>query len=161
MGLARIWTRAQQGIQAPQVTVEVHLAGGLPKMSIVGLPETAVKESKDRVRSAVQNSKFDFPSSRITISLAPADLPKEGGRYDLPIAMGLLAASKQVSIDQLAGHEFVGELGLGGELRPFKGALPVAMATGHSERTLVVPALNGSEAALASRCKVLVADSLL
>ena len=112
MGLAKIWTRAQQGIQAPQVTVEVHLAGGLPKMSIVGLPETAVKESKDRVRSAVQNSNFNFPTSRITISLAPADLPKEGGRYDLPIAMGILAASKQVSIDQLAGHEFVGELGL-------------------------------------------------
>ena len=134
MKLARIWTRAQQGIESPQVRVEVHLSGGLPKLSIVGLPEAAVKESKDRVRAAVLTSNFKFPSSRITISLAPADLPKEGGRYDLPIAMGILAASKQISAERLNEHEFVGELGLGGELRPFHGALPVAMAVSDTGR---------------------------
>jgi magnesium chelatase family protein len=161
MGLARIWTRAQQGIEAPQVSVEVHLAGGLPKMSIVGLPEVAVRESKDRVRAALQNSHFKFPPSRITISLAPADLPKEGGRYDLPIAMGMLAASSQIPVEKLDRYEFAGELGLGGELRPFRGALPMAMAAGRSNRTLIVPRVNGPEAALASCCQVLVADSLL
>jgi magnesium chelatase family protein len=101
MSLARIYTRAQLGIEAPLVQVEVHLSGGLPSLSLVGMPETAVKESKDRVRSAILNSHFEFPAKRITINLSPADLPKEGGRYDLAIALGILAASEQIPAQRL------------------------------------------------------------
>ena len=127
MSLARVHSRAGLGIEAPEVTVEVHLGGGLPSMSIVGLPETAVRESKDRVRAALQCGGFEFPARRITVSLAPADLPKDGARFDLPIALGILAASRQVSDGPLAEAEFCGELGLDGEVRRVPGCLSTAV----------------------------------
>ena len=117
--------------------IEVHLSNGLPGLSIVGLPEATVKESKDRVRSALINSNFQFPLRRITINLAPADLPKEGGRFDLPIALGVLAASGQIQSGRLAEYEFVGELALTGELRPIKGMLPVAAYAAMAGRSLI------------------------
>jgi magnesium chelatase family protein len=126
MSVAIAHSRAQVGIHAPPVIIEVHLSNGLPSLLIVGLPEATVKESKDRVRSALINSNFQFPLRRITINLAPADLPKEGGRFDLPIALGVLAASGQIQAERLAEYAFVGELALTGELRPIKGMLPVA-----------------------------------
>ncbi len=137
--LAQVWTRAELGLASPAVMVEVHLSNGLPSLTLVGLPESAVRESKDRVRSALLSSDADYPTRRITINLAPADLPKHGGRYDLPIAIGLLAASGQVPSDRLAQTEWVGELGLDGELRPVAGILSVAMAVSESGRTLIVP----------------------
>lgn len=161
MSLAIVYTRAQLGVDAPLVTVETHLSNGLPGFTIVGLPETAVKESKDRVRSALLNSHFEFPQRRITVNLAPADLPKEGGRYDLAIALGILAASEQIPVEALADHEFIGELALSGELRQVSGALPGAMACAQAQRSLVVPAGNGAEAALCRQAEVLVADNLL
>ena len=161
MTLARIHTRAQVGIEAPEVTVEVHLANGLPGLSIVGLPEAAVKESKDRVRGALLTSQFEFPARRITINLAPADLPKEGGRFDLPIALGILAASGQVPRDALENHEFLGELALSGELRPVRGALPAALAARDAGRQLVVPETNAGEAALVNGAVILPATHLL
>ena len=148
MSIAITYSRAQQGIHAPLVTVEVHLTRGLPGLSIVGLPETAVKESKDRVRSAIINNHFEFPLKRITINLAPADLPKEGGRFDLAIALGILGASGQIPVDQLQDYEFIGELALTGELRPVRGVLPVAIATSHKNRKLVLPLANSDEAGL-------------
>jgi magnesium chelatase family protein len=129
VSLALIASRASVGIQAPPVAVEVHIANGLPALSIVGLPELAVRESKDRVRGALLNSRFEFPSRRVTINLAPADLPKEGGRFDLPIALGILAATDQIPRQALAEYEFAGELALSGELRPVRGLLPLALAT--------------------------------
>ena len=128
MELAIIHSRACVGVEAPEVTVEVHISNGMPGFSLVGLPETTVKEAKDRVRSAILNSNFEFPAKRITVNLAPADLPKEGGRFDLPIALGILAASQQIAINKLDSHEFVGELALSGELRRVKGVLPAALA---------------------------------
>ena len=148
MKLAIVYTRASVGIQAPLVTVEAHISNGLPAFTIVGLPETAVKESKDRVRSAILNSQFDFPSRRITINLGPADLPKEGGRFDLPIALGILAASKQIPSDCLDQYEFAGELALSGELRSIQGALPIALGARKAQRILVIPLMNASEARL-------------
>ncbi len=148
MNLSIVYSRAQIGIEAPLVTVEVHLTRGLPSLSIVGLPETAVKESKDRVRSAILNNHFDFPLKRITINLAPADLPKEGGRYDLAIAIGILAASDQINTDCLQHYEFLGELALSGELRSIKGSLPAAMAIKPTNRALILPDQNAAEAAL-------------
>ncbi len=161
MSLAIVYTRAQVGIDAPLVSVEVHLSGGLPGLFIVGLPEAAVKESKDRVRGAIQNSQFEFPSRRITINLAPADLPKEGGRFDLPIALGILAASGQIHRDRLAHYEFFGELALGGELRGIRGVLPATLACRDAGRILLVPGHNAHEALLVSGVKVLGADHLL
>lgn len=161
MSLAIVYTRAQSGIDAPLVTVEVHLSNGLPSLSIVGLPETAVKESKDRVRSAIINSHFEFPARRITVNLAPADLPKEGGRYDLAIALGILAASGQVPAEALGGTEFLGELALSGALRHVRAALPAAMACGTEGRCLVVPESNGQEAALCRHTRVHPAPNLL
>lgn len=161
MALALVHSRARVGVSAPAVTVEVHLAGGLPRMSIVGLPEAAVREAKDRVRAAILCAQFEFPARAITVNLAPADLPKEGGRFDLPIALGVLAASGQVPLDALAGHEFIGELGLTGELRGVDGALPAALAAARSQRRLVVPPANGAEAALARDVDVLTARTLL
>ena len=149
MTLAVVHSRAQIGMEAPPVTVEVHLANGLPNLSIVGLPEAAVKESKDRVRAALQNVRFEFPARRITINLAPADLPKEGGRFDLPIAIGILAASGQISQRDLDRYEFIGELALTGKLRPVLGALTVALEARQSNRVLILPAANALEAALA------------
>ncbi|MGI9310204.1 MAG: YifB family Mg chelatase-like AAA ATPase [bacterium] len=161
MSLAIVYSRAESGTDAPQVTVEVHLARGLPKFSIVGLPETAVKESRDRVRGAILNSNFEFPRQRIIVNLAPADLPKEGGRFDLPIAIGLLAASRQVRGDDIARHVFLGELALSGELRDIRGGLIVALSLRQSERTLVLPQGSASQAALVSGVEVLGATSLL
>ncbi len=161
MGLARVFSRAQNGIAAPEVTVEAHLSNGLPALTIVGLPETAVKESKDRVRAALLNSQFEFPARRITINLAPADLPKEGGRFDLPIALGILAASGQLPAERLAEYEFLGELGLDGTLRPVRGALPAALVLKHGARALIVPADNAAEAALSSGVTVYGARHLL
>ena len=161
MSLAIVYTRAQVGIDAPLVSVEVHLSGGLPGLSIVGLPEAAVKESKDRVRGAIQNSGFEFPARRITINLAPADLPKEGGRFDLPIALGLLAASGQISRERLDQYEMLGELALGGELRRIRGVLPATLACRDAGRTLLVPSDNAGEAILVSGVKVLGAAHLL
>jgi magnesium chelatase family protein len=161
MSLAVTYSRAGAGIDAPLVTVEVHLANGLPSLNIVGLPEAAVKESKDRVRGALLNSQFEFPTRRITINLAPADLPKEGGRFDLPIALGILAASSQIPKDQLAGYEFVGELALSGELRSIRGVLPVAAQSGKAGRALLLPEENGAEATLAGDAIILATDHLL
>jgi magnesium chelatase family protein len=161
MSLAIVHSRAAAGIDAPEVTVEVHLANGLPSLSIVGLPEAAVKESKDRVRSALLTSNFEFPARRITINLAPADLPKEGGRFDLPIALGILAASGQIPPEALERYEFAGELALGGALRPIRGALPMALACGDTERSLILPAENADEAALVAGTPVLPAGHLL
>jgi magnesium chelatase family protein len=161
MSLAIVYTRAQVGIDAPLVSVEVHLSGGLPGLFIVGLPEAAVKESKDRVRGAILNSQFEFPTRRITINLAPADLPKEGGRFDLPIALGILAASGQINRERVGEYEFLGELALGGELRRIRGALPAALACRDAGRTLLVPGHNAAEALLVSGVKVLGATHLL
>ncbi len=161
MRLAEVFSRAQCGLDAPLVRVEVHLAGGLPSLGIVGLPEMAVKESKDRVRSAIVNSGFDFPRRRITVNLAPADLPKDGGRFDLPIALGILAASAQLPQESLKESEFLGELSLGGDLRRIVGALPAAMAAGRARRSTVMPKTNGPEAALASGSILLAAGHLL
>ena len=148
MSLAIIHSRASVGIAAPPVTIEVHLSNGLPGLSIVGLPEMAVKESRHRVRSAIVNSELKFPVRRITVNLAPADLPKEGGRFDLPIALGILAASEQIPHAALDHYEFAGELALSGELRPIRGVLPVAIATRNAKRQLVIAAANTCEATL-------------
>ncbi len=161
MSLAVVISRAGVGIEAPQVSVEVHLAGGLPSLSIVGLPEAAVKESKDRVRGALQNCGFEFPARRITVNLAPADLPKEGGRFDLPIAIGILAASGQIPAESLEQYEFLGELALSGALRSFRGALPAALQASRAGRRLILPAESAREAALVSGAEVMGADHLL
>lgn len=158
--LAQVWTRAELGLASPAVMVEVHLSNGLPSLTLVGLPESAVRESKDRVRSALLSSDADYPTRRITINLAPADLPKQGGRYDLPIAIGLLAASGQVPSERLAQTEWVGELGLDGELRPVAGILPVAMAASESGRTLIVPREQLAVCAVVPNLQVLGASHL-
>lgn len=161
MALAIALSRAREGIEAPQVSVEVHLANGLPALSIVGMPEQAVKESKDRVRGALQNSRFEFPARRITINLAPADLPKEGGGFDLPIALGVLAASRQIPAESLAECEFVGELALSGRLRPIRGVLPLALAARSAKRTLFVPLDNAEEASRVEGLRIHAAEHLL
>jgi len=161
MKIATVYSRAITGIEAQAVTVEVHISNGLPQLSIVGMPETAVKESKDRVRSALINSQFTFPQQRITINLAPADLPKEGGRFDLPIALGILAASGQIPSTSLLNKEFIGELGLSGELRTVRGVLPTTLAATSANRELILPAVNASEAALINDSKSYGAHHLL
>ena len=161
MNLAVVYTRTNDGIDAPLVTVEIHLGNGLPGFSIVGLPEMAVKESKDRVRAAIINSKFDFPAKRITVNLAPADIPKDGGRFDLPIALGILAASGQIAEKLIADYEFIGELALSGELRAVKGVLPTAYAANESDRGLFLPTENASEASLIKDLSVYPANHLL
>lgn len=161
MSLALVHSRAQVGIEAPPVTVEAHLANGLPSLTLVGLPETAVKESKDRVRAALLSSGFEFPARRITLGLAPADLPKEGGRFDLAIALGLLAASGQANAAALAGIECLGELSLSGALRPVRGVLPAALAARDAGRALLAPAENAEEASLASGLVLHAAGHLL
>ena len=161
MAVAQTYSRAEIGIEAPAVTVEADMLGGLPQIQIVGLPETAVKESKDRVKSAIQNANFDIPDRRLTINLAPADLPKSGGRYDLAIALSILAASNQIPSEQLTTMEFLGELALDGAIRSVSGALPSAIQASRTDRLLVVPRENEHEAALAGSQNVLVADSLL
>lgn len=161
MAVAVVKSRALAGMHAPEVVVEAHLANGLPAFTLVGLPETEVKEARDRVRAAIQNARYEFPARRITVNLAPADLPKESGRFDLPIALAILAASGQVPADRLKNAEFAGELALTGELRPVRGALAMALATRPTGRQLLLPAASASEAALASGTAVLGAASLL
>jgi magnesium chelatase family protein len=158
--LAVVFARARLGIEAPLVTVEVHLTGGLPRWTIVGLPATAVRESKDRVRGALMNSGFAFHDGHVTVNLAPADLPKDGGRFDLPIAVGILAASAQVPKTALAEHEFVGELALTGAMRTTGGVLPASLAARDAGRALVVAPGDADEAALARGARVLPADTL-
>ena len=161
MSLARVLSRAAVGVSAPEVTVEVHVGGGLPRVSLVGLPQTAVRESKDRVKAALLNAGFRFPDGLVTISLAPADLPKEGSRFDLPIALGILAASGQVTDKRFDEVEFIGELSLGGGLNPARGVLTAAIQARTDGRGLLVPAANGPECALAGNEKTWCADSLL
>jgi magnesium chelatase family protein len=161
MSLAVVYSRAQDGVAAPLVTCEVHLSGGLPGTAIVGLPETAVKEARDRVRAAILNAQLDYPQRRITVNLAPADLPKDGGRFDLAIALGILAANGALPRDPLAMHEFIGELALSGELRAVHGVLPAVLHAAKAGRRVIVPSGNGAEAALAAGADVRVADSLL
>ena len=161
MTLAKVLTRALNGIHAQPVTVEAHISSGLPAFTIVGLPEAAVRESRDRVRAAIINSAFEFPMRRITVNLAPADLPKEGGRYDLPIALGVLAATDQIPLAALNNHEFHGELALSGELRPVSGALPSALGARDAGHILVLPMVNAQEAALVSNVDVRQARHLL
>lgn len=160
MTLAIVKTRARVGMNAPLVTVEVHLSNGLPAFGIVGLPDAAVRESKERVRSAILNSEFEFPQRRITVNLAPADLPKDGGRFDLPIAIGILAASGQIPLAPLEDHEFIGELALSGELRPVDGSLTAALAAGRNLRGLFVPAHNACEASVPRNCRIFAAHHL-
>ena len=161
MTLALARSRARSGVQAPEVRVEVYLGGGLPRLNIVGLADAAVRESRDRVYAAIRCARFEFPQRRITVSLAPADLPKDGGRFDLPIAIGILAANGDVNPQSLAGFELLGELALTGELRPVDGVLPAAMAAARAGRALIVPEANGAEAALAGDVAVYTARSLL
>ena len=141
-------SRAQLGVTAPPVTIEVFLSGGLPRFSIVGLPEAAVRESKDRVRGAISSCNFDFPQQRITVSLGPADMRKTGGRFDLPIALGILAAKGAVSKRRLDTFEFYGELALNGDIRPVPGVLPAARKAAEANHPIVVPKDNGAEARL-------------
>ncbi len=164
MSLALVYSRNAE-LQATEVLIEIHLANGLPAMNMVGLAETAVKESKDRVRGAIVNSRFNFPVRRITINLAPADLPKEGSRFDLAIAIGILLASEQIqnhSIEsQLNKIEFYGELALSGDLRPIKGILSAAIKAREINKVLIVPTANANEAALIAGLTVYCADHLL
>lgn len=160
MSLALIQTRALDGLQAPPVTVEVHVANGLPAFSLVGLADAEVREARDRVRAALLSSGFEFPARRITVNLAPADLPKDSGRFDLPIALGLLAASGQLPALNLGDYEFAGELSLTGSLRPVRGALALALASRDADHTLILPNASGAEAALAEGAAVCVAQTL-
>ncbi len=159
--LSLVYSRAQAGIDAPLVTIETHVTGGLPKMVIVGLAETTVKESRDRVRSAILNSRFEFPARNITVNLAPADTPKEGGRFDLPIALGILAALEQIPKEALKQYEVVGELALSGKLHGVKGILPIALAAKQANRSLILPAENVAEASLVSDLLIYPAEHLL
>ncbi len=161
MSLAVVHSRAPRGLEAVAVNVEVHIAPGLPNLHVVGLPEKAVKESKYRVRAVISQSRFEFPMHRITVNLAPADLPKEGGRFDLPIALGILAASGQISSDQLKDYEFLAELGLDGRLRPVRGILPAALAAEKRGRILVIAQGNAVEASLVRRAEVYCGRGLL
>jgi magnesium chelatase family protein len=161
MALALIRTRTPAGLEAIEVTVEVHLANGLPAFTLVGLPDTEVREARDRVRAALLTAGFEFPQRHITVNLAPAELPKEGGRFDLPIALGILAASGQVKGAGLDGLECVGELSLSGELRPVRGILAHALRAGRAGRALLLPTANLAEASLARGSTLLPAKSLL
>jgi magnesium chelatase family protein len=161
MTVAMVASRALAGIDAPEVTVEVHLGPGLPAFHIVGLPDTEVREARDRVRAALNHARFEFPPRRITVNLAPADLPKDSSRFDLPIALGVLAASGQLAAEALDGLEFAGELSLTGELRPVRGALAMALSARASRRAFVLPQGNAPQAALAEGARVLPARTLL
>lgn len=160
MSLAIVLSRASVGINAPQVCIEVHLANGLPAFNLVGLAAAAVRESRDRVRSALLNSGFEFPSKRITVNLAPADLPKEGGRFDLAIAVGIIAACGLIPASALENVEFAGELALNGAIRPISGALPFNYACHQAKHTAILPTENVTEATFISGSKVLAARDL-
>jgi len=161
MSFARIIARGRLGIEAPMVSVEVFISKGLPSLSVVGLPEAAVRESKDRVRSALIHAGFEFPRHRVVINLGPADLPKEGGRYDLAIAIGLLAASEQIPVEATENHEFIGELSLSGELRGVNGVLAAAMAANEQQHCLVLAKANSQEAGLCTGLTALTAEHLI
>lgn len=161
MAVSVVHARANMGLDAPLVTIETHLTNGVPHLAIVGLPETAVKESKDRVRSAILNSGFEFPLKRMTINLAPADLPKEGARFDLAIAISILVASQQIHISDLTDKEFIGELALTGELRPVRGILPMAVACQKASKKLIVPLQNAKEAQIVQNLTLYAANDLL
>ena len=161
MGLAKLHARALRGMDAPEVMVEVHVANGLPSFSIVGLPDIEVKESRDRVRSAIQMSGFDFPARRITVNLAPADLPKDSGRYDLPIALGVLIASGLVRCKRnLDDFEFAGELALDGKLRCIHGSLAISYNATKSDRAFILPTQSASEASLVDGVTIFAVDDL-
>lgn len=160
MALSIVYTRAALGVNAPLITVEVHISNGLPGLTIVGLPETTVKEARDRVRSAIINSGYSFPAKKITINLAPADLPKEGGRYDLPIAVALLVASEQLEPNKLTQYEFIGELALTGALRGVPGAISGAMEAIKAHRSIIVSAENAVEVSLIGGTDCLIAHHL-
>lgn len=161
MTLSRVLTRAAIGVEAPLITIEAHISSGLPALTLVGLPETTVKEARERVRSAIINSGFSFPAKRITINLAPADLPKEGGRYDLPIAIAILVASEQLPEEKLAQHEFVGELALNGALCGVQGAIPAALAARRAGRQLILSADNEQDVGLIQHADTLIAAHLI
>ncbi|MBI6549515.1 YifB family Mg chelatase-like AAA ATPase [Xenorhabdus lircayensis] len=161
MTLAVIHTRATIGIDSPIVIIEAHISNGLPGLTLVGLPETTVKEARDRVRSALINSGFTYPPKRITVNLAPADLPKEGGRYDLPIAIAILAASEQITTDKLHNYEFLGELALSGEIRRIMGAIPAALSAKRAGRQLILSSENQAELTILSQNETLMANHLL
>ena len=161
MTVATVASRALSGVQAPEVTVEVHLGPGLPAFHIVGLPDAEVREARDRVRAALNHANFEFPARRITVNLAPAELPKDSSRFDLPIALGILAASCQLYTQALDGQEFAGELSLTGELRPVRGALAMALSARSAGRAFVLPEGNAPQAALAHGAQILPARSLL
>jgi magnesium chelatase family protein len=154
VGVAQVLSRAQLGLEAPLVQIEAHLGSGLPGFSIVGLPAPVVRESRERVRSAMLNSGFDFPPGRITVNLAPVELAKEGGRYDLPIALALLVASGQLDIRRAGIVECYGELGLDGQLRPVRGLLLAAIQAAHAGNEMIIPAVNVAEVSLARAQKV-------
>jgi len=160
MSLALSYARAQLGVDAPLVSVETHVANGLPAFALVGLPEAAVRESRERVRAALLTCGYEMPPRRITVNLAPADLPKEGGRFDLAMALGLLAATGQIPAQHLAGYEFLGELALSGQLRPVPGVLPAAVRARDAGRALIVPSENAAEAARVSGVRVFGAGHL-
>ena len=161
MSVATVASRALAGIDAPEVTVEVHLGPGLPAFHIVGLPDAEVREARDRVRAALNHAHFEFPARRITVNLAPAELPKDSSRFDLPIALGILAASGQLAVEALGGQEFAGELSLTGELRPVRGALAMALSARSAGRAFVLPEGNAPQAALAEGARILPARTLL
>jgi len=160
MSLATVYTRAQIGLEAPQVTCEVHLSGGLPKLAIVGLVETAVKESRERVGAAIKHAGFEMPDGKITVNLAPADLPKGGSRFDLAIAVAILAASRQVPTTRLDAIEFYGELAFSGALRPVRGLLPALLKARDADRRCIVPAGCRGEVRLLRNVETLLADHL-
>ncbi|PIT50009.1 YifB family Mg chelatase-like AAA ATPase [Snodgrassella alvi] len=160
MSWAVVYSRALTGMAAPLVEVEAHLANGLPAFSIVGLPDTEVKESRDRVRAAIIQSGFDFPAKKITVNLAPADLPKESGRFDLPIAIGILAASGQIDGTSLYEYELAGELGLSGQIRPIRGAIAMAEAARQHQRAFILPQENAYQTALLPQARVYGAGTL-
>ena len=161
MSLTQLTTRAQQGVTAPEVIVEVHISNGLPAFTMVGLPEAAVREARDRVRSAIINSGFEFPLRRITVNLAPAGLPKEGGRYDLPIALGILAATNQIDISKLDDFDCYGELALSGECRPVDGLLPALIVSKKARKQVIIPQANHAEASLVRGVSIYTCGSLI
>ena len=146
--LSRILSAATIGIDAKPIEIEVDIARGLPNVTIVGLPDTAIRESRDRVKSAIKNSQFEYPAERITINLAPCDIKKEGPSFDLPIAIGILVASEQIDFNKIKDFVFLGELALNGKIRPIRGALPIAMSLKNSNKKLILPEENTQEASI-------------
>lgn len=161
MAYSTIYSRAIIGVESPLVEIEVHISNGLPSFQIVGLPDTSVRESRDRVRSAIINSQLQFPQQRLTVNLSPADIPKEGARYDLAIAIGILVASKQIPLSTVVNLEFLGELGLNGELRTARAALPSVIAINRCKRTAILPRADAMQASILKNSEVLAADNLL